>query len=153
MGTGPDHRGAGSDMAQFAREFIERRLQGFEKDMKICLRAEKVPGGKTTYAYFPALMNCFGTLEYLTSLYHGRIDACGEPELAAYTARFMAQPEYSREMTRVLLHAFRHPVAHRGIASGVWVDRNPANGDRRVTWKLGTQSKRPALALKAEEGF
>lgn len=153
MGTGPDHRDAAGDLAAFARRFIEGRLEGFEKDMKICLRAEKVPGRKTTYAYFPALMSCCGTLEYLTSLYIGRTGPCGDEQLAKYTARFMPQPEYSRDMLRVLLEAFRHPVAHRGIASGVWVDLNPANGDRRVTWKLGTQSQRPALALTAEKGF
>jgi hypothetical protein len=152
MGTGPDHRGAPNDMAEFARKFIEARLAGFEKDMKICLRAEKIPGRKSTYAYFPALMNCCGTLEYLASLYLGRTSPCGDEQLARYTARFMPQPEYSRDMLRVLLEAFRHPVAHRGIASGVWVDRNPANGNRRVTWKLGTQSKPPALALKEENG-
>lgn len=152
MGTGPHHRGAAGDMRAFAPKFVKARLEGFTKDMKICLRAEKIKGRKTTYAYFPALMSCCGTLEYLTSLYLGRTGSCGEPELAEYATRFMPQPEYSRDMIRILLHAFRHPVAHRAIASGVWVDRNPANGGRRLTWKLGTQSKHPALTLKAENG-
>lgn len=147
VGIGPDHRDAAGDMSLFASNFIKARLGGFEKDMKICLRAEKIEGRKTTYAYFPALMNSCGTLEYLTSLYLGRTTPCGEPEISRYAKRFLPQPHYSPDMIRVLVHALRHPIAHRGIASGVWVDRNPANGGRRVTWKLGTSSQVPALTL------
>lgn len=148
----PDFRGAAGSIAEFAPRFVKSRIEGFSKDMKICLMGIKSKSRRTTHAYFPALMSCCGTFEYLTSLYLGRTDPCGENELTRYAARFLPQPEYSRDMIQILLRAFRHPVAHRGIASGVWVDRNPANGGRRLTWKLGTQSKRPALALKAETG-
>jgi hypothetical protein len=103
-----------------------------------------------THAYFPALGSCFGFLEYVTGLFRGNINGIGWVQIADWTDRFMPQPDYNREMVRVFFNAFRHSVAHRGIATGIWVDR--AAPFYRITWKVYEDADRPACELKAENG-
>ena len=144
------HRGA-SDPADFAVKFVAARLLGFEKDMKICLTgvpATDRPGD--THAYFPALSACCGTLEYLSGLNAGRINPIGLKEILDFAEHLPA--EYSADSVRVLYEAFRHPVAHRGIASGVWVDRNPAGKGRRLTWSITELKSRPAIDVVDHPG-
>lgn len=144
------HRGAPNNPAQFARAFLEARLRGFEKDMCICLKGIKSddrPG--LTHAYFPALMNCCGMLEYLAGLYAGKIDKLGRKDVATFANKYLPQPDYDAEVIRVLFDAFRNAVAHRGIASGVWVDLNPGMKGRRLTWKVMADTARPAIMVVA----
>jgi hypothetical protein len=146
------HRGAPDDPAQFAQAFLEARLRGFEKDMNICLKgvqSDDRPG--PTHAYFPALTNCCGMLEYLAGLYAGRIDGLGKKEVTAY-AKYLPQPDYNPEVIRVLFEAFRNAVVHRGIASGVWIDPHPDMQGRRLTWKVFADTARPALEVVANKG-
>jgi hypothetical protein len=148
------HRGASNDRAQFATRFIRGRLSGFEKDMRICLTpARSSSSSRITHAYFPALGACYGMLEYLTALHRGNIMGIGWQQVADWARDFLPQPDYDRETIRILFDAFRHPVAHRGIASGVWVDRNYRHGQgRRLTWKVLADAKRPACQVVAESG-
>jgi hypothetical protein len=123
-------------------------MEGFRKDIHICLTGvpSKNRSGKT-HAYFPALSACCGTLEYLTGLYLGRT-GIGTQQVQRFSAAFMPQPDYGQDIVRVLFEAFRHSVAHRGIASGVWVDHQPGPGQgRRITWKLFATNKGPACAI------
>jgi hypothetical protein len=146
------HRGAPDDLAQFATSFLNARLGGFAKDMRICLAG--IPSDTRqglTHAYFPALTTCCGMLEYLAGLYVGRIDRLGKNEVTAY-ARYLPQPDYDAEAIRILFDAFRNAVAHRGIASGVWVDPHPNMRGRKLTWKVLADSKRPALDVVASDG-
>lgn len=146
------HRGAPDNPAQFARDFLKARLSGFEKDMGICLTG--IPSGTLsglTHAYFPALTTCCGMLEYLAGLYVGRINGLGKKEVTDY-AKYLPQPDYNAEAIRVLFDAFRNAVAHRGIASGVWVDPHPDMRGRRLTWKVLADAARPALELVASQG-
>jgi hypothetical protein len=150
----PNHRGAPESIAQFAPRFIEGRLVGFEKDMRICLTPVPSPvENKTTVAYFPALAACCSTLEYFVALHRGNLNATGWQQVAVFAAAYLPQPDYDAETIRVLFQAFRHPVAHRGIASGVWVDQaaGPGRG-RRLIWHISAGSKRPACQLAAETG-
>jgi hypothetical protein len=136
----------------FAQAFLEARLSGFEKDMRICLTG--VPSGTRfglTHAYFPALTTCCGMMEYLAGLYVGRIDGLGKREITAY-AKYLPQPDYDAEAIRVLFDAFRNAVAHRGIASGVWVDQHRRMQGRRLTWKVSADTARPALDVVASQG-
>ena len=154
MKTTPVHRGARVDTATFASRFIKERLAGFEKDMRICLTPVK---SKTrsgvTHAYFPALAACCGIMEYLAALYRGKIRGMGWQQVADWAQVYLPQPDYDRETIRILVEAFRHPVAHRGIASGVWVDRSQGAGrGRRLTWKVSADAKRPACEIVAENG-
>jgi hypothetical protein len=150
----PDHRGAPGNIAAFARQFINGRLEGFQKDIKICL----TPGftknnSRPTHAYFPALGACCGLLEYLAGLYRGNLERLGWPDVANFAEKFLPQPDFDRETVRVLVEAFRHPVAHRGIASGIWIDRKPGSGHgRRITWKIWAKSERPACHIVDEPG-
>jgi hypothetical protein len=154
MGRGPHHRGAIGNIPLFADRFITARIAGFEKDMGICLTPTSVPGRRAkTHAYFPALALCCGTLEYMAGLNRGRTNGLGWPDVANWAEHYMPQPDYDRDTIRVLVSAFRNSVAHRGIASGVWVDpRPPTSVSRRTTWKILADAKRPACRLAPEAG-
>ncbi len=154
MKSAPAHRGATEDTAKFAGRFIKGRLIGFEKDMQICLTPVKSKTGSgITHAYFPALAACCGILEYLAALYRGNIRGVGWPQVADWAQNFLPQPDYDRDTIRILFETFRHPVAHRGIASGVWLDRNNGAGrGRRLTWKVSADAKRPACEVVEEKG-
>lgn len=154
MGTGPDHRGAIGDVSFFARKFIEARLAGFDKDMSICLKPATIPNRSTaTHAYFPALGACCGILEYLAALHHGNVENVGWDVVANWAAQYLPQPDYEQAVTRILVLAFRNSVNHRGIASGVYVDRRPGTGHGcRYTWKVHADSKRPACEIREEVG-
>lgn len=148
-------RGASGDIGAFAAAFVRGRLVGFEKDMKICLTpVPRADGTGKTYAYFPALAACTSTLEYLTALTRGDTRSVGWTQVADFAAGYMTQPDFDRDTVRVLFEALRHPVAHRGIASGVWVDRNQGPGHgRRVVWNISAGSIRPACQIVPEEGL
>lgn len=149
MGSSPKHRDVVNDIGKFARKFIDGRLTGFDKDMKICLTPvqSKTRSGMT-HAYFPALAACCGTLEYFTALHRGSVRGVGWQQVSDWAGKFLPQPDYNREVIRTLIEAFRHPVAHRGIASGVWIDRRRGDGrGRRITWKIHADAKRPAFQI------
>lgn len=147
----PAHRGEIDNPPAFARKFVLGRLGGFEKDFQICLTPTHLNGkSKVTHAYFPALGACCGIMEYLTALYHGRIRNLGWQQIATWTNTYLPK-EYDQDTIRILIEAFRHPIAHRGIASGIWTDRNtgPGNG-RRLTWKVLANGGRPAIRVLRE---
>lgn len=155
MEEAPAHRGAVGDMASFAPKFIQGRLIGFEKDIRICLTPIKLSGrANVTHAYFPALSACCGTLEYLTGLFQGKLNRIGWQQIALFAERYLPQPDFNGEAVRVLFEVLRHSVAHRGIASGVWIDRNQGPGaGRRITWKISADAKRPACDIVAQAGI
>ena len=154
MERGPAHRGSSGDQAAFAQRFVRDRLKSFEKDMKICLTPLALTSSSSaTHAYFPALGACCGTAEYLTGLHRGNLRGIGWRVVADWAATYMTQPDYDRDTIRVLFQVFRHPVAHRGISSGVWVDQHPGEGGpRRLTWKVLADARRPACHIVAEAG-
>lgn len=148
------HRGFQGNRHAFAKAFVLSRLEGFEKDIRICLTpAAPKEGSKPTHAYFPALAACCGTLEYLAALHRGRVNGLGWPDVSAWADRYLPQPDYAPDPIRILVDAFRNAVAHRGIATGVWVDRKPGDGrGRRLTWKILANSTRPPVRIVAENG-
>lgn len=90
-------------------------MKGFEKDMLICLKPGHLreDGCGDTHAYFPGLMNCLSTLEYLGRLYCGSTrKGVADDAIRAYAGRFMS--DYSVDDIRTLVEAFRNPIAHRG---------------------------------------
>lgn len=148
------HRGAMGNMALFAARFVKGRLDGFEKDMKICLSPMYIDSSKPpTHAYLPALAACCGFLEYLSGLYRGRLEGNGWLQIAEFAEKYLPQPDYDNEAIRILFGVFRNPIAHRGIASGVWVDRSNGPGKgRRITWQVSADSKRPACEIISRKG-
>lgn len=148
-----DHRAAPDDPVAFARSFIDGRLRGFEKDIRICLtpvKSETRPGN--THAYFPALSACCSLLEYLTAMHRGNTRGIGSQQISAFARQYLPQPDYDSDTVRILFEALRHPVAHRGIASGVWVDRVPGGNQRRVVWQVDASTRRPACRLVEKNG-
>ncbi|MEW8438190.1 MAG: hypothetical protein AB2689_08525 [Candidatus Thiodiazotropha taylori] len=154
MGRTLLHRGFPDDPGRFAEKFVIDRMGGFKKDMLICLTPSPSESrASPTHAYFPALAACCGTLEYLTALYTGRGGSLGWDQVAIFAENYLPQPDYSEDTIRVLMQAFRNSVAHRGIATGIWVDRNPKYLGRRVTWKVLANSARPAIQIIQEDGI
>ena len=104
-----------------------------------------------THAYLPALAACCGLLEYLTGLYRGKLPGNGWQQIAEFAGRYLPQPDYDEEAVRILFDVFRHPIAHRGIASGIWVDRNNGPGKGRlITWQVSADAKRPRVKPSAQ---
>jgi hypothetical protein len=138
----------------FVRRFIASRLAGFEKDMKICLTPmPSRRNARSTHAYFPALGACCGLMEYLTGLYGGNLNGIGWRQVTEWARRYLNQAHYGDDVVRVFFEAFRHSVAHRGIASGIWIDRAPGPGrGRRVTWEVTAGRTRPAVQILKDPG-
>ncbi len=145
------HRGLANDNGAFAKQFVLDRLVGFEKDMKICLRPiRSSTRAGDTHAYFPALTACCGTLEYLAAMHSGRVKGLGKQDISKWCQLYMPQPDYNSETIRVLVDALRNSVAHRGIASGVWIDHKL---NRRLTWRISEKdTNKPSINLIAEAG-
>ncbi|MCC4115979.1 hypothetical protein LLG90_11530 [Aromatoleum toluclasticum] len=148
------HRGLINNPGAFAKQFVLDRLAGFEKDMEICLKPiPSTTRGGDTHAYFPALTASCGTLEYLAAMYSGRVKGLGHKEVSGWSSVYMPQPDYDEELIRVFFDAFRNSVAHRGIASGVWIDRkHGANNGRRLTWKISEERMKPSICVIEENG-
>ena len=154
MSERSSHRDAANDTVAFARNFIDGRLQGFNKDIRICLTpAKSETRAGNTYAYFPALAACCSLLEYLTALFRGNARGIGWQQVSAFADLYLPQPDYAADTVLVLFEALRHPVAHRGIATGVWVDRaQQAQSQRRIVWQVNAGARKPACQLREEQG-
>lgn len=121
--------------------------------MGICLRGiRKTKSNEWTHAYFPALMTCCSMLEYLAGLHAGRLDGLGTRDILAFSRKYLNQAKYGDEVVRILFDAFRNAVAHRGIATGIWVDHHPATGGRRLTWKVSATKQGVPLEVVQEAG-
>jgi hypothetical protein len=148
------HRGSNGDIVKFATHFIRTRAGGFRKDTGICLTdTPSDDGSSITHAYFPALAACCGFLEYMTDLHRGKLNKSGWPEVVNWAQQYLPQPDYSEDIVRVLFDGFRHSLAHRGIATGIWPDKHPTGAiARKVTWKLFEDAERPACRLVDDVG-
>ena len=106
-----------------------------------------------THAYLPALAACCGFIEYLSGLYRGKLEGNGWRQIADFAVQYLPQPHYDKEAMRILFEVFRNPIAHRGIASGIWVDHNNGAGKgRRITWQVSADAKRPACEVISRKG-
>jgi hypothetical protein len=127
-------------------------MEGFKKDVDICLTGVPAKNRQgITHAYFPALMSCCATLEYLADLFLGRNKALSRGAIQQYADRFLPQPAYDAETIRVLWELFRNGIAHHGITSGVWIDKHAVQGNRRLTWSVDCDGA-SAIEVKAEAG-
>jgi hypothetical protein len=150
----PPHRGSNGDMTLFAQAFIRKRTWSLSKDIEICLTGTSSGvGGSTTHAYFPALATCCAFLEYMTGLHRGKLGGIGWDSVEKWTAAYLNAQHYNKDIVRVLFDGFRHSVAHRGIATGIWVDRHRSVAPaRKITWKLTELSERPSCQLLVDNG-
>ena len=147
------HRGAADDIPTFAARFLAARMAGFSKDMTICLTGVPARDGSgVTHAYFPALAVCCATLEYLAGLHVGKLAGLNWKQVSVYAEAFMRQPDYNEDQVRILFEAFRNSVNHRGVASGVWVEKHHHRPIQRVTWNVHADTRHPALELVHKPG-
>ena len=149
----PPHLGTDGSKGTYAPAYVRLRLASFEKDVRICLTATPLKAtSRKTHAYFPALATCCAFLEHLTALYSGKtIKKLGHGDVAKFAQRFMRQPDYDAEVVRILFTAFRNPVAHLGIANGVWIDQS-GGSERRLTWALHASTRFPVCEIVEERG-
>jgi len=148
----PTYLGTGGDRSKYPQAYVAGRLGAVEKDVAICLTASRLPRRSTpTHAYFPALATCCAFLEHLAALLRGKTKGLGHPDAYAFANCFMRQPDYNAEVVRVLFVGFRNPVAHLGVANGVWMDGTGAAA-RRLTWKLTADARFPGCEIVTESG-
>jgi len=144
-------------MEVFAPTFVRSRMEGFQKDIRICLRPIKHPWEpRATYAYFPALGLCCATLDLLSSRHSGRIE--NGPHLSslnAYSASYLPQPAFNEDILYVLFRSLRHSIAHQGIAARVWIDRrkNGGKAPRRISWLVSPDDHAPAIRIVAKKEY
>ena len=99
-----------TEQASFAREFVERRVGGFDKDINICLTANDAG----SHAYMPGLMTCLSFLDLLSGLRIGDIDSQTIRHFLEFMADFTPPGRYGPVTLRILYVAFRHKLAHLG---------------------------------------
>jgi hypothetical protein len=59
---------------------------------------------------------------------------------------------YTADAVRILFEAFRNRVNHRGIPTGVWVDRHRNGPKRRLVWSVKLSAESPAIEVRPEVG-
>lgn len=141
------------EMAAFAPDLVRNRMIGFEKDIGICLTSVRHPTEpKPTVAYFPALGLCCATLDYLSSLFSGRIENGPHvSSIVSYAERYLPET-YNEDVIRVLVNALRHSIAHRGIADRVWLEKHKGRPGRRICWTVYKRDRAPAIQIVTESG-
>ena len=132
------------EVVQFAKEFLDKHLDRFNKDIAICLKAD----AKKRHAYFPALITCIAFLDFLSGLYAGTLEDQSLNELKRYVCNFMDPSEYTDDRLNVMYELFRHKVAHLALPYAVF-DTNTkpktfrGQSRRLITWKVRASGPRP----------
>jgi len=118
----------------YAVWFATERIETFDKDIAICLRADE----RNRHAYMPALISCTGMIELFACLLYGDLEAKGIGRLVEFANRFMNPEHYSETALKVLWDVFRHKVAHVSRPYGVQhVAVLNADGKQGlVTWEV-----------------
>jgi hypothetical protein len=99
-----------NELIQFARKFINNRVDSLEKDVSHCLRKPFAP--------FPAILYCFSTIDLLGALYAGqgaeKDPATGNKvNTTANSKRYMEKfMNYTEEQRHLLMDIFRHKLVH-----------------------------------------
>ena len=126
-------------LLNFAKGFLENRLETFNKDISICLTRD----ARRRHAYFPALMICIAFIDLLSGLYAGTLENQKLSHLKQYAKKFM-KAEYTsdRRCLDLLYEGLRHKIAHLAYPYPVF-DTATARSKtfkrqrrRRVTWKV-----------------
>ena len=124
------------DLDIFAPKFLRGRIHLLNKDVGICLTANK----QRSHAYFPALMTCISFLDLLSGLHAGKLKGQSVAELVAYAARFMNAAHYPKLELSVLYEMMRHKIAHLGHPYLVFDSHTSTKLQgfprMRVTWTL-----------------
>lgn len=119
---------------KFAEEFLNGRIRLLEKDVRICLRpyrSKRYTNNVPRQAYFPALMACFATLEFMTGLNIGNLkNPVPQSGVKQYVKDYMDTTIYGKAVN-ILWKVFRHKIAHMAHPNYV-----TTYGDRRIVWMV-----------------
>ena len=141
--------------ADFAQQFLANRLEGFKKDMRVCLRPDEQEPNKV--AFFPGLLTCISLLELLSGLYAGKVTGHSPARAHAYAAQFMDPQIYSDRNVEILYGVYRHKIAHLGHPYYVFdTGTNPTKfpGPRqRITFNVRAGGATPAVFLHKHVGI
>lgn len=143
-------------MKDYGPLFLRNRMDGFRKDMRICLTGVPRALGdrRPTHAYFPAVAICCATLEFLAGFHSGKGESESPIPLDDIKefARLFMPPSYNDELIHVLHKLLRHKTAHQGIATGVWIQKGGTGAGNRVIWRLTASYKHPGCRIEADAG-
>jgi hypothetical protein len=137
------------DVVQFAKAFLDNRVETFKKDIAICLTADR----NKSHAYFPALITCIAFADLLSGLNAGTLTNQKLPELKAYVSKFIdtTQTVYTDDQLNVLYECFRHKVAHLAQPYAVfdtYTKRTFQGQPRRlITWTVHARGPRPPIQI------
>ena len=134
----------------YAVWFAAERLETFDKDIAICLRADE----RNRHAYMPALIACTWMLELFACLLRGNLEAKGVDRLVKFANSFMNPDHYSETALKVLWNVFRHKVAHVSKPYGVkHIEKLDVDGTRGlVTWEVTAYDLEPAIKIAFAPG-
>lgn len=121
------------ELIRFAKDFIKKRIDSLDKDVRHCLQEPFAP--------FPALLYCFSTIDLLGALYTG--DATRNAPTTGQSANYMQYfMNYTEEQSRLLQSLFRHKIVHLAQPKAVIEDNS-----RRICWRYWHESQEHHLKL------
>ena len=131
----------------FAKQFLRDQVEGFRKDIAICLTMDR----RGRHAYFPALIRCISFLDFLGGLHAGDIETHSLRELRGYANRFMDGADYDELRLSILYEGFRHKIAHLSDPYPVFDSSTKskifAAPHRRIAWTVYAGKRQPAIKL------
>jgi hypothetical protein len=130
------HFESSDELRKFAKSFLRDQVEGFRKDIRICLTMDH----RRRHAYFPALIRCISFADFLGGLHAGNIESHSFRELWEYAKKFMNGANYDELRLAILYEGFRHKIAHLSDPYPVFdtatkpkVFRGP---HRRIAWTV-----------------
>jgi hypothetical protein len=117
------------NLYRYAKKILDGRLSSLDKDVRHCLlpRTTNTPDSP---ALFPALLYCFSTIDYLSSLYSGIAD--NRPGITARAKRYMIiLMGYSDDIATKLQKLFRHNLVHLAMQQEIYI-----SGRDHTAWSI-----------------
>jgi hypothetical protein len=134
-------------LLHFAKQFLRDQVEGFRKDIRICLTMDR----RRRHAYFPALIRCISFADFLGGLHAGNIESHSLAELQSYARKFMNVAIYDQLRLTILYEGFRHKIAHLSDPYPVFdTATKPTKFSaphRRIAWTVYAARRHPAINL------
>jgi hypothetical protein len=135
------------DVTRFAEKFVQGRVDGFKRDIDICLTAD----ANREHAYMPALMAVIAHIDYLSGLNAGDVEDHSIDDLVRLVREHMPS-RYPDHELRVLYVAFRHKLAH--LSHPYFVFDTASDGRLKggqpmlLTWTITEEAHEPPLHIE-----
>jgi len=143
-----------TDVVRFAKALLDNRVETFNKDIAICLKADR----DGSHAYFPALITCIAFADFLSGLNAGTLTDQKLPQLKAYVWQFIdnTRTVYTADCLDVLYECFRHKLAHLALPYAVFDTTTKSSkpsqtfygqAQRLITWTVHARGPRPPIQI------